>query len=70
MAVWWWPIGGGSDGKISAEWIALIRRMVQENRLWGAERIRGELLKLGISVAKRTVQRYMREVRTPTLPHG
>jgi len=25
---------------------------------WGAERIRGELLKLGIRVAKRTVQRY------------
>jgi len=59
-----------AESKISAERIALIRRMVQENRLWGAERIRGELLKLGISVAKRTVQRYMREVRTPTLPHG
>ena len=26
---------------------------------WGAERIRGELLKLGIRVAKRTVQKYM-----------
>jgi putative transposase len=33
--------------------------MAEENRLWGAERIRGELLKLGIRVAKRTVQRYM-----------
>ena len=29
------------------------------NRLWGAERIRGELLKLGIRVSKRTVQKYM-----------
>ena len=29
--------------------------MAIENRLWGAERIRGELLKLGIPVAKRTV---------------
>ena len=49
--------------KLSGEAIALIRRMVEENRLWGAERIRGELLKLGIRVAKRTVQRYMRVVR-------
>src|SRR5262249_12356464 len=36
-----------------------------ENRLWGAERIRGELLKLGITVGKRTVQRPMRRVRPP-----
>jgi transposase InsO family protein len=43
--------------------ITLIRRMAEENRLWGAERIRGELLKVGIRVAKRTVQRYMRAVR-------
>ena len=34
------------------------------NRLWGAERIRGELLKLGIRVCKRTIQKYMRAVRT------
>ena len=32
--------------------------MARENRLWGAERIRGELLKLGIAVSKRSVQRY------------
>jgi putative transposase len=37
----------------------------RENRLWGAERIRGELLKLGIAVGKRTVQRHMRRVRPP-----
>ncbi len=34
--------------------------MVAENRLWGAERIRGELLKIGIRVSKRTIQKYMR----------
>ena len=34
----------------------------------GAERIRGELLKLGIRVAKRTVQRCMRGARPP-FPH-
>ncbi len=39
--------------------------MARDNRLWGAERIRGELLKLGLRVGKRTVQRYMRGVRPP-----
>jgi transposase InsO family protein len=43
--------------------------MAAANRLWGAERIRGELLKLGIKVSKRTVQRYMRAVR-PSRPRG
>jgi hypothetical protein len=39
-----------SQPKIAAETIALIKEMVRDNRLWGAERIRGELLKLGIRV--------------------
>jgi transposase InsO family protein len=51
--------------RLSPETIALIRRMARENRLWGAERIRGELRKLGIAVAKRTIQRHMRRVRPP-----
>jgi transposase InsO family protein len=42
--------------------------MAAENRLWGAERIQGELLKLGIKVAKRTIQKYMRHTRKPTSP--
>jgi putative transposase len=33
--------------------------MVKENKLWGAERIRGESLKLGIELSKRTIQKYM-----------
>jgi len=37
--------------------------MARANRLWGAERIRGEILKLGIRIAKRTVQKYMRGAR-------
>jgi transposase InsO family protein len=44
--------------------IDVIRDMTKRNRLWGAERIRGELLKLGIRVAKRTIQKYMRGMRT------
>jgi len=55
--------------KISAETVALIKEMARDNRLWGAERIRGELLKLGMHVCKRTIQKYMRQVRT-TRPRG
>jgi putative transposase len=51
--------------KVSAEAIALIRAMATANRLWGAERIRGELLQLDIRVAKWTVQKYMRAARPP-----
>ena len=50
--------------KISAETVALIKEMASNNHLWGAERIRGELLKLGLRVSKRTIQKYMRPVRT------
>ena len=45
--------------RIPQDTIDLIKEMAGANRLWGAERIRGELLKLGIRVSKRTVQRYM-----------
>jgi putative transposase len=56
--------------RLSPDVIELIRRMASGNRLWGAERIRGELLKLGIHVAKRTIQKYMRAVRPPAPPRG
>jgi putative transposase len=49
--------------------IALIQEMAANNPLWGAERIRGELLKLGISVAKRTIQQYLWRTRRPR-PRG
>jgi transposase InsO family protein len=55
--------------KISQETVDLIQEMARDNRLWGAERIRGELLQLGIRVCKRTIQKYMRGVRS-TRPHG
>ena len=37
----------------------LYRRLSFENPLWGAPRIHGELLKLGIEVAQSTVSKYM-----------
>jgi len=49
--------------RLSSETISLIKEMAANNRLWGAERIRGELLKLDIRVSKRTIQKYMRHIR-------
>jgi len=43
---------------VSAEVRELIATMSQDNRLWGTERIRGELLKLGIAVSNRSIRRY------------
>src|SRR5258708_28058748 len=54
-----------SKPKIPAETVALIKEMAAQNRLWGAERIRGEVLKLGIRVSKRTIEKYMRHTRSP-----
>jgi transposase InsO family protein len=47
------------------ETVALIRQMAAANRTWGAERIRGELLKLHLQVAKSTIQKYLRRARPP-----
>ncbi len=44
--------------------IALIHTMALDNRLWGSKRIRDELRKLGYHLTKRTVAKYMRQVRS------
>ena len=65
---WFWRRKSRSSkraARLGADTIDLIRRMALENRLWGAERVRGELLKLGIRVSKRTIQKYMRRTRGP-----
>jgi transposase InsO family protein len=49
----------GGRPRTDRELIALIRRMNQENPLWGGPRIHGELLKLGFDVAQSTVAKYM-----------
>jgi len=55
----------GQPKRLAPEIVTLIQAMAKDNMLWGAERIRGELLKLGIRVSKRTIQKYMRHVRPP-----
>ena len=44
---------------------SLVQQMSRENPLWGAPRIHGELLKLGIEIAQSTVGKYMRRRRGP-----
>ncbi len=50
---------------VNAEIKALVIRMAAANPLWGAPRIHGELLKLGIDVAERTVSRLLAKRRSP-----
>ena len=53
--------------KTSAEIRDLICRMSAANSLWGAPRIHGELLKLGVDISQATVGRYLpRHPRTPS----
>jgi transposase InsO family protein len=51
--------------RVERELRDLIRRMSEENPLWGAPRIHGELLKLGFKVAESTVSKYMIRHRGP-----
>jgi transposase InsO family protein len=45
----------------------LIRQMSRANPLWGAPRIHGELLKLGLTISQATVSKYMvRRQRPPS----
>src|SRR5450432_60913 len=50
---------------VSSEVIELIRRMSLANPRWGAPRIHGELLKLGIQMSQATVAKYMVRHRKP-----
>ena len=56
---------------IAPDTINLIRQMSRANPLWGAPRIHGELLKLGICLAQRTVANYMiSRARRPPSQNG
>ncbi|MEE8138336.1 MAG: helix-turn-helix domain-containing protein [Thermoanaerobaculia bacterium] len=51
--------------RLDPELRSLIRRMASANPLWGAPRIHGELLKLGIELSERTVSRWTPKKRKP-----
>jgi len=66
-AFWRWKSRSrGGRPAIPKETRDLIREMSRVNWLWGAPRIHGELLKLGIKVAESTIAKYM--VRRPRRP--
>jgi putative transposase len=66
---WVWRHKSRRKGKrgrepLGEDIVNFIKNMAKDNRSWGAERIRGELLKLGVQVAKSTIQKYIGQVRT------
>jgi transposase InsO family protein len=64
---WTWKARGGNPGRpaVTREVRNLIRRMSRENPIWGAPRIHGELLKLGIDIGETSVSKYMVRRRNP-----
>lgn len=64
---WRWKSRAGKTGRpgVSREIRELIRQMSCANPLWGAPRIHGELLKLGIQISQTTVAKYMVRRRKP-----
>jgi hypothetical protein len=61
------PSGQGTPGRpaVPKEVRELIRTMSRENPIWGAPRIYGELLKLGIEIGEISVSKYMVCCRKP-----
>ena len=64
---WTWISTRKRSGRpsVSPEVKGLIKRMAEANPFWGAPRIHGELLKLGIRISERTVSRLMPRDRKP-----
>jgi putative transposase len=65
---YWTELSSRSTGgrpPVSAEIKALVARMAAANPFWGAPRIHGELAKLGMNVAERTVSRLLPKRRSP-----
>ena len=64
---WRWKSRAGKCGRpcVSRETRELIRQISRATLLWGAPRIHGELLKLGIEISQATVAKYMVRQRKP-----
>jgi hypothetical protein len=61
---WRWRSGlRNGRPQISQEIRGLVRRLAVENPEWGAPKIHGEILKLGLAVSERSVARYLRRIR-------
>ena len=58
---WTWKIRRSRPGrpKVPKEVRELIRTMSRENPLWGAPKMHGELLKLGIDIGETSVSKYI-----------
>jgi putative transposase len=63
--VWTWKSRRRGRPTVAAEVRTLIRTMSDANPLWGAPRIHGELLKLGVTIRQAAVARYMVRRRRP-----
>src|ERR1039458_3542848 len=65
---WTWKVRHGQPGRpvVTREIRDLIRKMCRENPGWGAPRIHGELLKLGIDLGETSVSKYMQRCRKPS----
>src|SRR5260370_33726401 len=64
---WRWKSRAGKTGRpcVSREIRELSRQLSTANPLWGAPRIHGEMLKLGIQLSQATVAKYMVRHRKP-----
>jgi transposase InsO family protein len=66
---WRWKSRGKRPGRklVPKDVRDLIRTMSRDNHFWGAPRIHGELLKLGIRISQGTVSKYMiRRLKPPS----
>ena len=68
---WTWKVRRGQRGRppIARETRGLIRRMCRENPTWGAPRIHGELLKLGIDIGESSVHAALPQATFSNLAH-
>jgi hypothetical protein len=68
---WTWRVQRGKRGPptIQQEVRDLIRMISRNNPRWGAPRIHGELLKLGIEITEPAVAKYMVRHRKPPVPN-
>lgn len=62
----YWKRKSRRVGRPVIDWplIKLIRKMQKENLTWSAQRIQGELAKLGLSVCENTVAKYMQKPKS------